>query len=176
MLIVLNAIILIVYLFVFIKKRNPSFLNIAILSIIIVIFAIQIVNFCSQTKEFSLSPKTFEQISSINWKSEEELNRIGFSKHDEYYISHYDSDEYLCSIVVQTTSEIPKNLKYINDIGYKIYEERRGVFSFKRLYSMENCVIRRYFIYVDDVVIKVTEDNMENSPSAFSNFVMSTRE
>ena len=171
MIIILNGIFLVIYLVYLILKKNISFYSISILGITAVLFIIQIINFATQTKAFSLSEKTFKHISEIDWKNENTLHNIGFSKHNEYHISHYDSDDYLCSIVVQKTENIPKNLKYTDGIGYKIYEERNGIFSFQRISSSESSVIRRYFIYVDDIIIKVTEDNVEDSPLVFPQFI-----
>lgn len=171
MLLIFNVIFLVIYSVYVIFKKSISFYSISILSIATILLIFQIINFSTQTKEFSLSKKTFRQISEINWSDENELKNLGFLEHNEYYISHYDSDNYLCSIVVQKTNETHNDLKYTNELGYKIYEERNGIFSFQRLLSSQNSIIRRYFIYVDDVTIKVTEDNVEGAPLAFSQFI-----
>jgi len=171
MLIIINGIFLVAYLLYTVLRRKFSSQNIVILSIVTILLILQIVNISTQRKEFSLSEKTFGQISEINWSDEDELKNLGFSEHDEYYISHYDSDDYMCSIIVQKTKATPENLKYTNGIGYEIYEERLGIFDFKRLFSSENHVYRRYFLYIDSVTIKVTEDNIENRPPSFAQFI-----
>jgi hypothetical protein len=118
-----------------------------------------------------LEIKTFNQISEINWKDKNTLEKMGFSNYDDYYIAHYDSDEYMCSIIVQKNKDIPKNVKYKNGIGYKIYEEGSGIFSFNHLFGSDNSVIRRYFLYLDGVTIRVTEDNIKSKSPVFTEFI-----
>ncbi|MFT3950861.1 MAG: hypothetical protein QM689_02700 [Oscillospiraceae bacterium] len=138
------------------------------------------INAISCEKKISLSNPTLDKIISKNITTEEHLLQLGFTKHDNYYIMHLDSDKSLCYIKVSLHDSSKKDMKFSNNyknVKYEAHEDRAGIFSLKRLFTNDDdlYVRRWYTLVIDDVIIEISEDTTENTTPAFLSYFDNTQ-
>ena len=149
------------------KKKVTSFCVKAFV-IAVLILGLQIVNFASQTRKIPLSDKFFNNVQAIKWQDTEKLEKLGFFDYGDYYIIHKDTDDYMCYIKVEKSTDIPDGYKKHDGIYYKAEEGSSGIFSSQRLFSKDGYkVTRRCTIYVKGMEIHIEESNYNNCDLVF---------
>lgn len=156
-------------------KRKSLKTSSAIIGFVsIVLVALIITNYFSQSITIPISNTTLNIILTTDWKDRDMLNQIGFSDLSEgQMVKHMDDDNYLCSIIVKPFLKQRRvNIKYktYKSMQYLLEERRIGILDIDRIYYITN-VTRYYNFIVDDMEVIIIEDSQEGSDLVFNKFI-----
>lgn len=154
---------------IILKKVGAKYIIVS--SAALLIFVFQLINVLSQETKIILDNDILQIISQQKWDDVNKLSEMGFENYGEYYIIHYDNEDYLCRIKVTIQKDNFPTLKNeFQNFSYNAYESGLGCFDINRLFTKENIVTRRCYIHLNNVEIYILEDNFEKSPVAFKEF------
>ncbi len=149
----------------FIKKHKIFIL------IIVILVALLIINFCSQTKALKVSEKAFEILENIDFSNSENIEKLGFEWHEDCYYLKTEGDEYICRITVESKVKTEGGLDKHGDILYNAKEFRPRIFSWDRLSGNDYNVTKIYTFYKDGMEISIIEHNTKNGKFSTVKFI-----
>lgn len=130
------------------KKKLLGFIASVLCVALLSLYA---VNYLSERRDITLSEKTLDQIISINWLDNEELQSLGFKKNnDDDFIAYRTVNGKEYKIEFTLDSYIPNDTFKYENVSYSAEELKMGNFDIRRLWTDKIPVSREYSFYFKD--------------------------